>query len=120
MPLTPAQRRTLKARAHALSPVVMIGAQGLTAAVLKEVDANLKSHELIKIHVAGEDRESRDALMDEICAAANAEPVQSIGRMLVVYRQRPDDGTVEKKSAQRPPQKRKPKRALKRTFQHEK
>jgi RNA-binding protein len=112
MPLTATDRRALKARAHALDPVVIIGGQGLTPAVLKEIDVSLKGHELIKVKVAGEDRETRLAMLSEICAATGAEAVQSIGRMLVLYRESP---AAPPKPA-RP--KRKPARATKRSFQN--
>ena len=112
MPLSPPQRRALKARAHALDPVVIIGGSGLTPAVLKEIDVSLKGHELIKVKVAGEDRETRALMLGEICSATGAEPVQSIGRMLVLYRE----------NAEREPRGAKPKRkaprALKRSFQN--
>lgn len=85
-PLTPAQRQFLKGLAHPLQPVVMIGNQGLTPAVLKEIGRALAAHELIKVKAASGDADTRRAWMDEICAAAGAAPVQQIGRMLVVYR----------------------------------
>ena len=88
--LTPAERRALRARAHHLHPVIMIGEAGLTPAVLKEIDSALKSHELIKIRVLGEDRARRKDLPGEICAALEASPVQSIGKMLVIFRPRPE------------------------------
>ena len=88
--LRPAERRTLKSRAHHLKPVVMIGEGGLTPRVLAEVETGLKSHELIKIRVLGEGRASRRDLIEAICAATGASPVQQIGRMLVVYRPKPE------------------------------
>lgn len=89
--LTPAERSKLRADAHALDPVVMIGADGLTPAVLKEIDANLKAHELIKVRVLGDDREQRAAFMDRICGALDAAPVQHIGKLLVVWRAKPTE-----------------------------
>lgn len=89
--LTPAKRRALKARAHHLQPVVMIGEAGLTPAVLKEIGLNLKSHELIKVRVHGDDRQRRTTLIDEICRRLGAAAVQQIGKMLVVYRPRPEE-----------------------------
>ena len=68
----------------------MIGEAGLTPAVLKEIDNALKSHELIKIRVPGKDRSAREALIDVICAALDANPVQHIGKILVVFRLRPE------------------------------
>ena len=84
--LTPAQRQYLKGLAHSRQPVVMIGNQGLTAAVLKEVDLALNAHELIKIKAATDEADTRRAWMEEICRAAGAAPVQQIGKVLVIYR----------------------------------
>jgi RNA-binding protein len=86
--LTPAERRELRARAHHLHPVVMIGDAGLTPEVTREIEANLKSHELIKIRLMGDDRDARHSLADEICEATGATPVQHIGKILVIYRPR--------------------------------
>ncbi len=93
MSLSAADRRALRARAHALDPVVRIGGHGLTAAVEKEIDLSLRAHELIKVHVAGEDRHGRQALLTQICQATGAEVVQTIGRMLVLWRESPRDTT---------------------------
>ena len=88
--LTPTERQALKARAHHLHPVVMVGAAGLTPQVLREIDLALGSHELIKIRILGDDRARRKNLVSEICNAMAAQPVQRVGKILVVYRQRPD------------------------------
>lgn len=85
-PLTPAQRQFLKGLAHARQAVVMIGNQGLTAAVLKEIDHALTAHELIKIRTASDEAARRRVWLDEICAATGAAPVQQIGKVLVIYR----------------------------------
>jgi RNA-binding protein len=84
--LSPAQRQFLKGLAHSRQPVVMIGNQGLTVAVLKEVERGLASHELIKIKAAADTVDTRRAWLEEICAATGAAPVQQIGRILVIYR----------------------------------
>lgn len=97
--LNAAQRRELKARAHPLHPVVMIGDAGLTPSVLHEIDVNLKSHELIKIRVFGDDRAARAALIDDIGAKLDATLVQHIGKILVIYRPRPEDAAVGGKAA---------------------
>ena len=112
--LTPAGRRALRAKAHHLHPVIMIGNAGLTPAVLKEIDIALKSLELIKIRVLGDDRERREGMAGEICAALNASPVQQIGKILVIFRPRPEQPD-EAKSA--PRRGRKPKFRPKRSFQ---
>lgn len=113
--LTPSERRALRARAHPLHPVVMIGEAGLTPAVLHEIDIALKSHELIKIRVLGDDRGRRGQLGGEICAALDAAEVQSIGKMIVLFRPRPEEPGQPGKSAPRQP--RKPKFRPKRHFQ---
>jgi putative YhbY family RNA-binding protein len=74
--LTVSERRDLKARAHALSPIVMIGNAGLTEAVLKEIAASLKIHELIKIKVMSDERAQREAMLEAICTRLDAAPVQ--------------------------------------------
>lgn len=94
--LTPAERADLRAQAHALNPVVMIGGDGLTPAVIREIDANLKAHELIKIRVLGDDREQRAAFMDRICGALDAAPVQHIGKLLVIWRPRPPKSATKR------------------------
>jgi putative YhbY family RNA-binding protein len=87
--LSPTTRRELKARAHALDPVVLIGEDGLTSAVVAEIDRSLKSHELIKIRVNA-DRSGREAILEEICSRTGAQAVQHIGRILVIFRENPD------------------------------
>ncbi len=84
--LSPAERSELRTEAHALNPVVMVGEAGLTPAVLKEIDASLKAHGLIKVRVFGDDREARIAIYDTICSELGAAPVQHIGKLLVMYR----------------------------------
>jgi putative YhbY family RNA-binding protein len=84
--LTPVERSALRAEAHALKPVVIIGEAGLTPAVLKEVDLGLDAHGLIKVRVFGDDREARVGIYDTICSELDAAPVQHIGKLLVIYR----------------------------------
>ncbi len=84
--LTPAQRKAHRAKAHALNPVVMIGNEGLTTAVRKEIDRALTSHGLIKIRVLGDDRDARIEMFESICNDLNAAPIQHIGKLLVIWR----------------------------------
>jgi RNA-binding protein len=84
--LTVEQRKYLKAQAHALKPVVMIGAQGLSDAVIKEAERAIAAHELIKIRVLGDEREAREAYLAQLCETLNAAPVQHIGKLLLLYR----------------------------------
>jgi RNA-binding protein len=92
MELTRDQRLHLRALAHGLQPVVMIGSNGLTDSVIREIAVNLDAHELIKVRVLGDDRSQREAWLAEICEALGCAPVQHIGKLLVLYR-----GTDEQK-----------------------
>jgi RNA-binding protein len=117
--LSPAQRLTLKARAHHLEPVVIIGDAGLTPAVLAEIDVHLKSHELIKIRVSGEDRDSRIGMIAAIGESLGASPVQHIGKIMVMFRPKPAE-TAEKagkKSPTHKPKARNKQRRTKRSYQ---
>lgn len=84
--LNSAERREKRADAHHLSPVVMIGNEGLTAAVHKEVDGALNAHGLIKVRVFADGREERDAIFTALTDELNAAPVQHIGKLLVLWR----------------------------------
>jgi RNA-binding protein len=99
--LSPTRRRELKARAHALDPVVMIGGAGLSSAVLAEIDRDLKSHELIKVRVNGADRSAREAILEEICRRTEAQAVQHIGKILVLFREKPEPSPDSGKDSDR-------------------
>lgn len=88
--LTPAARREHRAAAHHLSPVVMIGSDGLTDGVVHEADVALRAHGLIKIRAAGDDRAAREALLMQMADRLGAAPVQHIGRLFVLWRPKPD------------------------------
>lgn len=88
--LTPAQRREHRANAHHLDPVVMIGSDGLTDAVQKEINAALNAHGLIKVRVFGDDRAIREKIYQQLCDGLNAAPIQHIGKLLVLWRPIPD------------------------------
>lgn len=89
--LTPKERQALKARAHKLNPVVLLGAQGLTDAVMREIDRALTAHELIKVRVPGDDRDEREDMFATIAERLGAARVQMIGKLLVLYRPRPEE-----------------------------
>ena len=96
----PAKRRSeLRAEAHKLSPVVIIGDKGLTDEVLAEVDRSLTAHELIKVRAATDERAARDAWLEAICEKLGAHPVQQIGKVLVVYRENPKEERKARKAA---------------------
>ena len=88
--LTPRERAHLKARAHALEPVVKLGNSGVTDGVVAEVDRALTAHELIKVRVAGE-RDERAAAGDELCSRTGATAVHRVGKILILWRPRPVD-----------------------------
>ena len=88
--LTSAQRKALKAQAHKLEPVVLIGGKGLTDAVVAEVDLALKAHQLIKVRAPGLERDARDQAFGELCERTGAELVQQVGKVAVLYRRKPE------------------------------
>ena len=79
-------RSALRAAAHPLRPVVMIGDHGLTPPVLKEIEVALSAHELIKIRVSGQERADRDSMLQSICEQLNCVAVAHLGKILIVYR----------------------------------
>ncbi|MBI5277834.1 MAG: YhbY family RNA-binding protein [Burkholderiales bacterium] len=87
--LTVAERKAHRAEAHHLDPVVMVGNDGLTPAVKKEADHALNAHGLIKIRVLGDDREQREAMLQELAEELGAAPIQHIGKLLVLWRPKP-------------------------------
>ena len=87
--LTPAERKALRGQAHHLDPVVIVGAEGLSAAVLKEADAALKAHGLIKVRMFSDRREQRAQALQQLSESLNATPVQHIGKLLVLWRSVP-------------------------------
>ena len=86
MPLSKSQIKFLRGKCHVLNPVIMVGQKGLTPQLLKELDIALDQHELVKIKIAAEDRESTLGMMDEICAREGTERVQVIGKTLTAFR----------------------------------
>ncbi len=94
--LTPAARKEKRGEAHHLDPVVMIGAEGLTPAIVKETDAALKAHGLIKVRMFSDDRETREAALASLADSLNAAPVQHIGKLLVLWRPVPPKATAER------------------------
>ncbi len=105
-PLTATQRRALRAKAHHLDPVVIIGQHGLTPAVAAEIDLALAKHELIKVRVFSDAREEREAMLATICTDMDCAAVQHLGKVLVIWRPNPEVKRVA-------PIKREPKAATK-------
>ena len=80
----------MRAAAHPLRPVVLIGDRGLTESVLKEIDLNLKAHQLIKVRVAGDDREARSTMLETICDTLSCANIHHLGKTLIIYRPDPE------------------------------
>jgi RNA-binding protein len=88
--ITTKSRQQLKAKAHGLKPVVLLGNQGLTEAVKKEIDRALTDHQLIKIRVSIADRDAKKSIVDDICTSLKAEKIQVIGHIAVLFRKSAD------------------------------
>lgn len=87
--LTARERAALKARAHALEPVVRTGLAGLSDAVAAQIDRALDAHELIKVKLGDGERDTRAALGGAICERTGAALVQRVGKVIVLWRPRP-------------------------------
>ena len=94
--LSPAQRKEKRSDAHHLGPVVMIGGDGLTPAVQKEVDAALNAHGLIKVRVFSDERSTREAIFAALSDELGAAPIQHIGKLLVLWRPMPPKEKIER------------------------
>lgn len=90
MPLSSSQKRYLRGLAHNLKPVIMVGNKGVSDALISEFSIALDDHELIKVKLAGDDREERAAQIGKLAEAAHAELVQSIGKVASFYRRNAD------------------------------
>jgi len=88
MSLPEKTRRELRSRGHTLKPVVSIGNAGLSAAVLRELELSLEHHELMKIRIGGAGREQRGQMIAAICEQLDAELVQAVGHIALIYRER--------------------------------
>jgi len=84
--VNPSDITKFRAQAHALKPVILLGQSGLTDAVVNEIQLALNTHELIKIKIRSTNRELRKEISTTICSATEAELIQSIGQIIVVYR----------------------------------
>jgi putative YhbY family RNA-binding protein len=94
--LTPAQRKEKRSEAHHLDPVVLVGGDGLTPAVVKEINAALNAHGLIKVRVFSDDRANREAMLAQLSDELSAAPIQHIGKLLVLWRPMPEKEKVER------------------------
>jgi RNA-binding protein len=90
MSLNKKQIQYLKGLAHPLKPVVLLGNNGLTEAVVAEIDYSLNHHELIKIKIPTDDRDTKALIVEAICRETASVKVQVIGKTLIIYRQSPE------------------------------
>ena len=95
MELSPRMRRSLRARAHALKPVILVGEAGISEALIAEAERALDDHELIKVRLPAVDRAARSGLAETLCRALSAAEVQAIGRVRVLYRERAAGATPQ-------------------------
>lgn len=102
MELNGKQRRHLRALAHHLNPVVMVGRAGLSDAVARSVDEALAQHELLKIRVDAESPDDRDEVAEALAQRLGASCVQIIGHMVVLYRRHPEAPQVELPGVENP------------------
>lgn len=84
------QKRRLRAKAHTLKPVVIVGQAGITPGVINEINLALDHHELIKVRVNAADREQRREMVAQICDDSGAELIQSMGHIVTLFREKPD------------------------------
>lgn len=90
MALSKEQRREYRALAHHLKPVLLIGDNGISEGLTRELERALDDHELIKIKVSSSDRDERRQMIEEACEATGAELVQTIGKVAVLLRRARD------------------------------
>jgi RNA-binding protein len=79
----------MRSKAHHLHPVVIVGQHGLTPTLMREIEVNLRAHELMKIRVFNDDRAAREQILAQICGELDAAPVQHLGKLLVIWRPAP-------------------------------
>ena len=84
--LSTQERKRLRRIGHGLNPVVMLGQHGVSDGVIEELHRALADHELIKVKVAGEDRELRQTLVDSVVSVSGAEVVQQVGKIILMYK----------------------------------
>ncbi len=95
MPLSRPQIKHLVSLAHNLKPVIMVGQHGITENLLKELEIALDHHELVKIKIAGEDRDSRQQMIEQLQNETAADTVQTIGKTLTLFRRNKKKPKIE-------------------------
>ncbi len=92
--LTKSQITYLRSLAHSKKPVVQIGNKGVTDEVLKEITTSLEHHELMKIKVAGLNRDNQEEVAGELSSRCHAETVQILGKIITLFRQREKNSAI--------------------------
>jgi len=95
MALSKQQLKHLVSLTHNLKPVIMVGQNGVTENILKELEIALDFHELVKIKIAGEDKEGRAEMIKKLSSASSVEIVQKIGKTLTLYRKNKQKPKIE-------------------------
>ena len=90
MELSERQRKYLRGLGHALNPVLLIGQNGITPAVIAEAQRALHDHELVKVKFRGADRDARDSGLEDLAASTDSVLVQRIGHTALYYKRRVD------------------------------
>jgi RNA-binding protein len=93
-PLSNPQKRYLRGLAHDLKPVILVGAKGVSPALVAELDGALERHELLKVKFAAEDRETRDAWITDLVTQSRSELVARIGNIVVLFRRSQDKALI--------------------------
>jgi len=94
MSLSASQKRYLRGLAHGLSPIVHVGNKGVTPAVVNEFGSALDQHELIKVKIAGDDRDARKAQIEALAESAGADVVQRIGHVACYFRRNKEEPKI--------------------------
>jgi RNA-binding protein len=94
MTLKESQKKLLRGRGHQLKPTLTVGDAGLSESVMREFDSTITHHELIKVRIRSGDRETRDALIEELCKQGSAQLVTRIGNIALVYRKNEDQAKI--------------------------
>lgn len=94
MSLSNSQKRYLRGLAHGINPVILVGNKGITPALVKEFGSALDQHELVKVKIAGDDREARAEQIDQLAESAAAEVVQRIGHTATYFRRNKDEPKI--------------------------
>ncbi len=95
MNLSESKKKYLRGLGHQLKPVITAGDAGLSESVMKEFNSTISHHELIKVRIRSAGRQTRDALIEELCRQGSGQLVQRLGNVALIYRQNPDKPRIK-------------------------